>query len=78
MQFINPFSPNGIYHRFQLEQSNFVFRDVSGIFHFDLNFTRIFCKQTVETLISVLTVCPCPTRRTLGLFVLIQPWYETF
>ena len=48
-----------------------------GIFHFYSNFNRIFCKQKLETLIRqyflrrliwVCTVCPCPTKRTLGLY----------
>ena len=50
---------------------------LGGVFHFDSNFKRIFCKQTVENLIRrrVLRrviwfafVCRCPTKRTLGLF----------
>ena len=48
-----------------------------GIFQFYSNFHRIFCNQTVETLIRprilwhliwVCTVCLCPIKRTLGLY----------
>ena len=47
------------------------------VFQFYQNFDRIFCKQTVETLIRrrvmrrlvwVCTVCLCPTKRALGLY----------
>ena len=50
---------------------------LSAIFHLCSNFDRIFCKQTVETLIRhrvlrrltwVCTICLCPTKRTLGLY----------
>ena len=49
---------------------------LGGNFPFYSNFNRIFCKQTVETLIRrrflrrliwVCTVCLCPTKRTLDL-----------
>ena len=73
----NPFKPNGISHSHQLHKSIPILRDVSGIFQLYLNFNRTFCKQTVENLIrrrimrrliSLCTVCPCPTKRTLGLY----------
>ena len=50
---------------------------LGGIFHFYLSFNRKLCKQTVETLIrrrnlwrliSVCTICQCPTKRTLGIY----------
>ena len=50
-------------------------RLLHGIFHFNSNFKRNFCKQTVENLVrrSVLlhliwfcTVCLCPIKRTLS------------
>ena len=50
--FFNPFKPNGTSHCYQLDKSISVLRDVgSGIFKFWSNFNRLFCKQTVETLI---------------------------
>ena len=53
---------------------------LDGIFLFYLNFNSIFCKQNVETLIRrliwVCTVCPCPTKRTLGLYGLHVISYE--
>ena len=73
---LNPFMVNGTSHRYQLEHSISLLRDVGGIFHFYSNFNRTFCNQTVETLIRrrilrrlvwVCTVCICPTKRTLGL-----------
>ena len=36
----NPFMPNGISHRYQLEQSISVLRDVSGIYNFYESFNR--------------------------------------
>ena len=36
----NLFIPNGISHRYQMEQSISVLRDVSGIFHFYESFNR--------------------------------------
>ena len=74
----NPFMPNGISHRYHLEQSIYVLRDVSllgGIFY--SSFNRKLCRQTVETLIRchilwrliwVCTICLCPTKRTLGIY----------
>ena len=50
---------------------------LGGSFHFYSNFKSIFCKQTVKTLIrrsillcliSLCTVCLCPTKRTQGLY----------
>ena len=64
----SPFIPNGIYHRYQLEQSISVLRDVRWYFSFLFNFNRDLCKQTVETLIWVCTICLCPTKRTLGIY----------
>ena len=49
-QAFNPFMPNGISHRHQLEQLISVLRDV-GYFSFLLKFNRKLCKQTVDTLI---------------------------
>ena len=54
---------------------------LGGIFPFDSNSNRTFCKQTVENLIRrcnlwrlvwFCTVCLCPTKRTLGWNGLIQ------
>ena len=54
---------------------------LGGIFHFYSNFKRKFCLQTVENLIRrhilrrliwFYTVCRCPTKRTLGLYGLIE------
>ena len=54
---------------------------LGGIYHFYSNLNRTFYKQLAETLIRrhilwrliwVCTVCLCPTKRTLGLYVLIQ------
>ena len=39
---INTLFPKGICHRYHLEQSISVFRNVGGIFHFYSNFNRIF------------------------------------
>ena len=53
---------------------------LSGSFHLYLNVDRTFCKQTVETLIRrrivrrlvwISTVCISPTKRTLGLNLLM-------
>ena len=46
----NQFMPNGISHRYQLEQSISVLRDVRWYFSFLFNLNRKLCKQTVETL----------------------------
>ena len=69
---------NGNSHRYQLEQSISVLRDVGCFFlHFSSNFNRTFYKQIVETLVRrrvlwrliwICTVCLCPTKRTLGLY----------
>ena len=74
----NPFMPNGISHRYQLDQSISVLRGVRWyFFRFYSNFNRKLCKQTVETLIRrrilwrliwVCTICLCPTKRTLGIY----------
>ena len=58
--------------------SLFLFKGLlGGSFHFYSHFNRIFCMQTVKTLIRrhvlwrliwVCTVCLCPTKRTLGLY----------
>ena len=73
----NPFMPNGISHRYQLEQSISVLRDVRWYFSFLFKCNRKVCKQTVETLIRrrilwcliwVCTVCLCPTKRTLDIY----------
>ena len=47
----NPFTPNGISHSSQLDQSIFVLRGVGWHFSFLFKFNRTFCKQTVDTLI---------------------------
>ena len=66
----NPFMPNGISHRYQLEQSISVLRRVRWYFSFLSSFNTKLCKQTVETLIRlrnlwcliwVCTFCLCPT-----------------
>ena len=76
---INPFRPKGISHSNQLDQSISVLRDVGWYFSLFYNFNRTFCQQTVETLIRrrilwrliwISTVCLCPTKRTLDLYVL--------
>ena len=41
---------------------------LGGIFHFYSISNKIFCEQTVGTLIWVCAVSLCPTRRTLGLY----------
>ena len=73
---INPFMPNEISHRYQSEQYISVLRDVGvgggDIFYIYSNFDRIFCKQTVETLVWVCNFCQRPTKRTLGLYGLRQ------
>ena len=43
----NPFMLNGISHRYQLEQSISVLRDVRWFFSFYSSFNRKLCKQTV-------------------------------
>ena len=72
----NPFKPNVISHYHKLDQSISVLRVVRLYFSFLSNSNRIFCKQTVETLIRcrvlrrliwVSTVCLCPTKRALDL-----------
>ena len=75
---INPFMPNDISHRYQLEQSIYVFKGCWMVFfHFHSNFNRTFCKQIVETLIGrrvlwrliwVCTICLCLTKKTFGLY----------
>ena len=73
----NPFMPNGISHRYQLEQSISVLRGVTWYFSFFIQVNRKLCKQTVETLIRrrilwhlvwVCTICLYPTKRTLGIY----------
>ena len=46
---LNPIMPNGISHRYQLEQSISVIRDVRWYFSFLFKFNRKLCIQTVET-----------------------------
>ena len=74
------FMPNEFSHLINWTSPFSIFGLSGGIFHFDSNFDRLFCKQTVETLIRsrrlrrliwVCTVCRCPTKRTLGLYGLI-------
>ena len=68
---MNLFKPNEISHSYQLNQSISVLIVAGWYFSFHSNFNRIFCKQTVETLIRrqmwrliwVYTVCLCPTKR---------------
>ena len=73
----DPFMPNGVSHCYELDESISNFRVVGGIFHFNSNFKRNFCKQTVENLIRrrilrrliwFCTVCRCPTKRALDLY----------
>ena len=73
-------NPNRISHYYQLDQFIFVLRVVRWYFHYS-NYNWTICKQTVETLIKchilwnlirVCTVCPCPIKRTLGLYGLIH------
>ena len=54
---------------------------LGGIFHFDSNFKRNFCNQTVENLIRrrilrrliwFCTVCQCPTKRTLARLIWVK------
>ena len=47
---------------------------LGGVFHFYSNSNGTLCEQTEETrrLISVCAVCPCPSKRTLGLHRLTQ------
>ena len=74
---------NGIVRSYQLDQSLSMLRGVGFYFFFDRN----FCQQTVETLIRhhdqtprsaaasdqwVSTVCSRPTKRTIGLYGLIN------
>ena len=80
---VNPFMPNGISHCYQLDQPISVFKGCLAVF---FDFIQILMehsvyKQTVETLIRrcivrrlvwVSTVCLCPTKRTLGLYELMN------
>ena len=68
----NPFKTNGLAYPYQLDHSISVSMVVGCYFHFYPNFDRIFSKQTEETLIrrrvlrrliSVCTVCLCPTKK---------------
>ena len=72
------FSPNGISHCYQLDQSISVLRLLDGIFLFysNSNFKRNFCKQTAENLIRrhilwrliwMCIDCRSPTKRKLRL-----------
>ena len=65
----NPFKPNGISNSYQLDQSISVLRIVGRYFSFLVKFNRIFCKQTVETLIRRRVL----RRLTLGLRCLPMP-----
>ena len=50
LKYTNPFMPNEFSHLYQLDESISNFRVVvllSDIFHFDSNFDRTLCKQTV-------------------------------
>ena len=77
-EWLNPFKPNKISHSlYQLEQSISILRAIWRYFYFHSNFNRVFCKQTVQTLIRrpimqhpiwVCTICICPTKRTLGIY----------
>ena len=80
-QNFNPFKPNELAYSYLFGESISNFRCVGGIFLFYSNFDRTFYKQTVEILIKrrvsrrliwVCTVCLCPSKRTLGLYVLIK------
>ena len=52
---------------------------LGGIFYFNSNIKRNFCKQTVENLIRGLvwlcTVCHCPIKKMLGLYGLKKQIY---
>ena len=52
MKEINPFMRNGFSNPYKLDEpiSKFL-KMLGGIFHFNSNLKRNFCKQTVETLI---------------------------
>ena len=75
--------PNGIPHRYQLEQSVSVLRVDGWYFSFLIKFDRIFCKQKAKSLIRrrvlrrliwFCTVCLCPIKRTLGLYGLMYQY----
>ena len=58
---------------------------LGGILHFDSNFNRTFCEQTVETLIRrrilrrliwVCAVCLCPTKKdAMLIWVNYMQWF---
>ena len=77
---INPFMP--MYFPIPINWTSPIpiLRLLGGSFHLYSNFKRNFCKQTVENLIRrtflrclilFCTVCRCPTKRTLGLYILL-------
>ena len=75
--YFNPFMPIVFSHPYQLDDSISNFRVVGRYFLFHSNFSRHFCKKTVDSLIRrrVLrrliwfrTDCRCPTKRTLGVY----------
>ena len=79
---LSPFMPNVFSHPYQLDVSisNFEFFCFFLFFFYSI-FERNFYKQTVENLIRrrvlrrliwFCTVCRCPTKRTLGLYVLVH------
>ena len=78
-KFINPFMQNVCSHPYQLDESISNFRVVGWYFSFFYsNYKRNCCQQTVENLIRrrvlrrlvcFCTVCRCPIKRTLGVYV---------
>ena len=71
---INPFKPNGISHRYQLDQSISALSNIGWYFQFYSNFNITFCKQTVDSLglvwclVWVCTICLRPAKSTLDLY----------
>ena len=72
--------PNGISHSYQLDMFISVLRVVGGSFHFNSNFDRKCCKQTVKILIrrtrSLVLVCTAlysmSHKRTLSQYGLMR------
>ena len=73
----NPFKPNGVSHCYQLGETILVSIEIGWYFSFYSNFSRTFCKQTVENLIRrrvlwrpvwICIVCLRPIKMTLGFY----------
>ena len=90
IQGCNPFKPNGISHS-SIGPVYFCFKGCWVVFFIFLKkIIRIFCKQTVETLIRchilchliwVCTVCLCPAKRTpavYGLMIYVHLVFHVF